>query len=242
MTIMQDTLKLRDSRVKMIAHRGVSGLERENTAAAFVAAGNRSYWGIETDVHRSADGAYIIIHDDDTGRVADASLSVEGSDFAALQALTLRDMDGQPRRDLTLPLLAEYSRICRKYGKVSVLELKNHFAPEQVAEIVDIVRAAGWLEHTVFISFDLDNLISLRSLLPDQPAQYLVGADRPDLLETLIRYRLDLDILHTALTPELVQRVHAAGRLVNVWTVNDLSDAQRMADWGVDCITSNIIE
>ena len=39
---MQDTLKLRDSRVKMIAHRGVSGLERENTAAAFVAAGNRS--------------------------------------------------------------------------------------------------------------------------------------------------------------------------------------------------------
>ena len=33
----------------MIAHRGVSGLELENTCAAFVAAGNRSYFGIETD-------------------------------------------------------------------------------------------------------------------------------------------------------------------------------------------------
>ena len=37
--------------VKMIAHRGVSGLERENTCPAFVAAGVKSYYGIETDVH-----------------------------------------------------------------------------------------------------------------------------------------------------------------------------------------------
>lgn len=239
---MQDTLKLRDSRVKMIAHRGVSGLERENTAAAFVAAGNRSYWGIETDVHRTADGAYVIIHDDDTRRVAEVSLPVEGSSLAQLQALTLRDMDGLPRRDLVLPMLAEYSRICRRYGKVSVLELKNHFAPEQVAEIVAIVREAGWLEETVFISFDLDNLISLRRLLPDQPAQYLVCREAPDLLDTLIRHRLDLDMDYKALTPDLVRRVHAAGRLVNVWTVNDPDDARRLADWGVDYITSNIIE
>ena len=133
---MQDTLKLRDSRVKMIAHRGVSGLERENTAAAFVAAGNRSYWGIETDVHRTQDGAYVIIHDDDTRRVADENLPVEGSTLHQLRTLTLKDMDGLPRQDLVLPLLPEYSRICRKYGKVSVLELKNHFAPEQVAEIL----------------------------------------------------------------------------------------------------------
>ena len=239
---MQDTLKLRDSRVKMIAHRGVSGLERENTAAAFVAAGNRSYWGIETDVHRTADGAYVIIHDDDTRRVADVDMPVEGSSLAQLQSLTLRDMDGQSRRDLVLPGLSEYSRISRKYGKVSVLELKNHFAPEQVAEIVEIVRAAGWLEETVFISFDLDNLISLRHLLPDQPAQYLVCEEAPGLLDTLTRYRLDLDMDYTALTPDLVRRVHDAGRLVNVWTVNELADARRLADWGVDYITSNIIE
>ena len=239
---MQDTLKLRDSRVKMIAHRGVSGLERENTAAAFVAAGNRSYWGIETDVHRTRDGAYVIIHDDGTGRVAEENLPVEGSALMQLQALTLRDMDGLLRRDLVLPLLPEYSRICRKYGKVSVLELKNHFTPEQVAEIVAIVREAGWLGETVFISFDLENLISLRLLLPDQPAQYLVCRETPDLMDTLTRYRLDLDMDCTALTPDLVRRVHAAGRLVNVWTVNDLDDARRLADWGVDYITSNIIE
>ena len=240
---MKDTLRLNiENKPRMIAHRGQSGLEPENTASAFVAAGNRTHFGVETDVHRTADGQFIIIHDDDTRRVADMNLPVEGSALRQLQALTLRDMDGQARRDLVLPGLSEYSRICRKYGKASVLELKNHFTPEQVAEIVAIVREAGWLRETVFISFDLENLISLRQLLPDQTAQYLVCRETPDLLDTLTRYRLDLDMDYKALTHDLVRRVHDAGRLVNVWTVNDLADARRLADWGVDYITSNIIE
>ena len=61
-----DTIKIDKNNVKLIAHRGVSGIERENTAAAFVAAGNRSYYGIETDVHVTKDGKFVIIHDDDT--------------------------------------------------------------------------------------------------------------------------------------------------------------------------------
>ena len=43
---MQDTIHVNLPGVKMVAHRGVSGLERENTCAAFVAAGNRSYFGV----------------------------------------------------------------------------------------------------------------------------------------------------------------------------------------------------
>ena len=64
-----NTVKIEKQNTRLIAHRGVSGIERENTAAAFVAAGNRGYYGIETDVHVTKDGKYIIIHDDDTKRV-----------------------------------------------------------------------------------------------------------------------------------------------------------------------------
>ena len=42
-------------KTRMIAHRGASCLECENTAAAFIAAGNRSYWGMETDIFRTID-------------------------------------------------------------------------------------------------------------------------------------------------------------------------------------------
>lgn len=58
-----NTIKIKSDSVKIIAHRGLSGLERENTYPAFVAAGNRSYFGIETDIHKTKDGKFIIIHD-----------------------------------------------------------------------------------------------------------------------------------------------------------------------------------
>ncbi len=48
-----DTIKIEKKNTLMVAHRGVSGLEKENTLAAFVAADNRSYYGVETDVHRT---------------------------------------------------------------------------------------------------------------------------------------------------------------------------------------------
>lgn len=70
---MHNTEKVNLANVQMIAHRGVSGLERENTNAAFIAAGNRSYYGIETDVHRTKDGHYVIFHDDNMLRLTGIS-------------------------------------------------------------------------------------------------------------------------------------------------------------------------
>ena len=66
-----DTVKLSAaSKPLMVAHRGCCSLETENTAPAFVAAGNRSYWGVETDVRTTADGGFIILHDETTARVS----------------------------------------------------------------------------------------------------------------------------------------------------------------------------
>ena len=242
---MKDTLHLNSDKVLMVAHRGLSGIELENTASAFVAAGNRSYYGIETDVHRTGDGQFVVIHDDTTKRVGIDNLVVEETTYETLRALHLVDKDGQRgRNDLRIPSLLEYTQICKKYGKVSVLELKNHFEDEDIDKIIEIVRAQEHLQDTIFISFDLPNLIYLRSVLPEQPAQYLVGGFTGEVLEALKKYSLDLDMNYRSvtMTKELVDRLHAEGILINVWTVDRLEDAQRMVEYGVDFITSNIIE
>jgi len=125
-----------------------------------------------------------------------------------------------------------------------VLELKNHFEPADVDRIIEIIRAEEWLENTIFISFDLDNLIYLRSVLPEQPAQYLISKFTDELMDILIKNNLDLDIYFNAegFTAERVKALHEAGKKVNVWTVDKLEDAARMIEFGVDFITSNIIE
>lgn len=240
---MYDTLKIERSNVRMVAHRGLSGLEKENTASAFVAAGNRSYYGVETDVHVTADGQFIIIHDDTTKRVGLDDMIVEECTFETLRKIRLCDMDGKRgRNDLCLPSLQEYIRICKKYQKICVLELKNAFSAKDIERMVQQIRDEDYLDHVVFISFHLENCICLRSLLPQQKIQFLIF-DYPDWLDdTLKKYRLDLDIYFGNLTKEHLDALHAEGIEVNVWTVDGLEDARRLADWGVDYITSNIIE
>lgn len=238
-----DTLHLVPPKPCMIAHRGCSGLEMENTCAAFVAAGNRSYFGIETDVHVTADGQFIVIHDDTTGRVAEKDLPVEGSNYDALRALALKDRDGKTgRRDLMLPSLEEYIGICKKYEKISVLELKNHMEPGDIDRIISLIREMGWLENTIFISFDLPNVLYVRRKLPDQKVQFLVETKIPDLMTILKENDLDLDMDVRLTTADLVRDVHAIGHKINVWTVNTLEEAKKLTEWGVDYITSNIIE
>lgn len=238
-----NTIKINHEGVMMVAHRGVSGLELENTHAAFVAAGNRSYYGIETDVHVTLDGKFICFHDDTTGRVAIDNMVVEETTFDTLRNLILADKDGKKgRNDLRMPTLQEYIQICKKYEKIAVLELKNTFAREDIVKIIDIIRSEEYLDKVTFISFSLDNMIALRELLPDQPLQYLTKEYSEELVETLCKYHLDLDIKFIALNAENIANLHAHGIKVNCWTVNEAEDANRLIADGIDFITTNILE
>lgn len=241
--MMSDTVKIDKRSTKLIAHRGLSGIEKENTNSAFVAAANRSYYGIETDVHKTADGKYVIIHNNTTAESAIDSLTVEDSTYDTLRSLIFVDKDGKKgRSDLRMPSLEEYLGVCVKYRKHAVLELKNEFDPDSIAEICKIIDECGSSESITVISFCLSNLIALRSIRSDIPEQYLVSSFSDEVFENLSKYSLGLDIYHAALTPEIVGRCHAAGFEVNCWTVDSPEKAEELIGMGVDYITTNILE
>lgn len=238
-----NTVKFDKKETKIIAHRGLSGIEKENTNAAFVAAGNRSYYGIETDVHKTLDGKYVVFHDDTTGRVAIDDMEVEKTTFDCLRNLLLTDIDGKKgRSDIRIPTLQEYISICKKYEKVAVLELKNAFTEDEVYEIVDIIKDLGYLPNVVFISFCLENLIFLRKKYPEQEAQFLIDNYEPWLLDTLKEHNLDLDIKYTSLNADNMKELHDAGIKVNCWTCDDPAAGENLASLGIEFITSNILE
>ena len=132
-----DTIKINKGNAQIVAHRGLSGLERENTASAFVAAGNRSYFGIETDVRVTADGNFVLLHDDDVVRCGGDYIIPEKSTLQTIQSVQLYDMDGKRGRvDLRIPELVDYLRICKRYNKVGVLEFKGYFSVENMEKVV----------------------------------------------------------------------------------------------------------
>jgi len=238
-----DTIKINKGNVKMIAHRGLSGIEKENTNAAFVAAGNKSYFGIETDVHKTVDDKYVIIHDFDTARVAIDNVSVENSTFDFLRTIQLIDKDGKKgRTDLRIPSLEEYIQLCKKYEKVSVLELKGSYTKDNINQIVDIIKGEEYLDNVIFISFSLQNLINLKENFPNQPAQFLTVDFTDDLIDTLIKYNLDLDIYYDRLNEDNVKALKEANIEINAWTCDNKEAGERLVKLGVDYITSNILE
>ena len=229
--------------VKMIAHRGLSGLMLENTVPAFELAGQHSYYGIETDVHVTKDGQFIIVHDDTLKRIAGLDMCVEETDYETLRALRFKDVYGDSEEEnMYLPSLEEYISICKKYDKQAILELKNKMEPHEVLAIAAAVTEYGWFDRTTFISFSGENLVELRKGYPQADAQFLVEDATEEEIEFMLEHHLGGDLRWSCVTRKIVKRLHNAGLKVNCWTVNGKECARILKGYGVDFITSNILE
>ena len=241
-----NTIKINSNGVKMVAHRGLSGIEKENTCPAFVAAGNRSYFGIETDVHVTKDGKFVIIHDETTKRVSlgENNVNVEECDYSEVEKIVLPDLDGTTnRQDIRIPLLKDYIKICKKYEKICVLEIKNHFEERYMEKMIDEIKELEYIDNVIFISFDFENCVNVKKRLPQNDVQFLtLNKITSELLEKLCKNNLDLDIYYKHLNAENIELLHSKGIKVNGWTCDDKDDAEKLVSYGVDFITSNILE
>ncbi len=231
-----DTIKINHSDTKMVAHRGVSKIEPENTLAAFELAGKKSYFGIECDVNVTKDKKYVINHDFSLLRTYGVDKNIE--------ELTLNELKEIKNlvNNAPVPEYSEYLEICKKYSKIAVVELKGVYTEEELKGVIEETKKVDYLENVVFIAFDLINLIKLREMLPKQKMQFLTNVYNENILDALNRYSLDLDIYCKVLTKEIIDEVHANGHIVNTWTVDDKEMGEEFASFGVDMITSNILE
>jgi glycerophosphoryl diester phosphodiesterase len=239
-----DTIKINKGNAQIVAHRGLSGLERENTASAFVAAGNRSYFGIETDVRPTADGHFVLLHDDNPVRCGGDMLIPEQSTLQTIQSVQLFDVDGKRGRvDLRIPEMVDYLRICKRYDKVCVLEFKGYFSVENMEKVVEIVKAEYTLDKMIFISFSFENLLNLRKVCPESHCQFLTGEFKDEIIEMLKEHKMGIDIWSNALDEEWkVKKLLDEGIEVNTWTVDNKELAEKLISWGVQYVTSNILE
>lgn len=238
-----DTTKCQKYSTKIIAHRGLSGLECENTAAAFIAAGQRSHFGIETDIHKTIDGYFVCCHDSSPYRVSDKDLVIEQSTLAEVEEIRLYERGSREARGyLRIPRLSDYISICKKYGKHCVPEIKGKMTKEMLENVTAQFASENMLESTTFIAFDFENLEIIRKILPRQSVQLLTSEINDEIISLLVSNRMDIDVQYNALSEENVRKLHENGIKINCWSVNDKSSAEKLSVWGVDYITSDILE
>ncbi len=238
-----NTIKINSKNTKMIAHRGLSGIEAENTNAAFIAAGNRSYYGIETDIRKTKDGVYVANHDGNLKRIAGYDKIIEESTYDELRGIVLFDKDGRHKRnDLRIPTLEDYIKTCKRYDKQCVLELKSDFNIEDIKSIIDLIKMFDYLDRVTFISFYYDTLLRVRKIYPKSSVQLIFREITEDIIAKIEKDKFDVDIRYTSLTKAEVEMFHQLGSKINCWTVDEKAIAEKLIEMGVDFITSNILE
>ena len=125
---------------------------------------------------------------------------------------------------------------------IGIVQEDDYLTDEEIAEIIRRIEAFDYLAGITFISFSYDNLLKVRAIRPEATCQFLTGDASDEMIARLVGDKLDLDVHHSALTEERIAALHAAGIRVNCWTVDEKERAEQLAAWGVDYITSNILE
>ena len=227
-----------NDKTAIVAHRGFWNCEAagfaENSIASLKAAQDNGFWGSEFDVHITADDVVLVFHNDDVDGVR-----IDTSEAAAFAEHSLANGE-------KIPTLDEYLTQGEQSDKtVLVLELKAEITMEREDALIDkcieALEAHGLLDpsRVVFISFSKYICDRIAAELPEFVNQYLEGDFTPEELAGDGINGLDYYEKHIDKDESMVERAHALGMSVNVWTVNNPESMQKYIELGVDAITTN---
>lgn len=195
-----------------VGHRGVMGVEPENTLRSFRRAEQAGLDQVELDLHLSKDGALVVMHDAAVDRTTDGS--------GRIRDLTLdeiRTFDaGLGER---VPVFEE---VLDAVSRPIQAEIKDAAAARALAAVL---RERGALGRVSVLSFHDEALAEIRQLLPEVPTVLVANRLGPDIVpraQAVGARLVSLDL--TRLSLELVRRCHDAGIAVMAWTVNSAQD------------------
>ncbi|MGI8574994.1 MAG: glycerophosphodiester phosphodiesterase [Egibacteraceae bacterium] len=218
-----------------IAHRGGSTDGTENSLAAFRRAAALGYRYLETDVHLTADGVLVALHDDRLDRTTDSSGAIGELSWETVRAARIGGREPVPRFAELLEELPRARFVVDPKADAAVKPLRA------------AVRDAGAQERVCIGSFEQDRLRAARRALPEvctsmgpwevrllrAAAWGLLPAravPRRACVVQVPEWYNDIRLVDAA----LVGLAHRLGMQVHVWTVNDRSRMHALLDLGVD--------
>lgn len=246
---------IQSKRPLIIAHRGHSAAEPENTLLSFRRALASKADLVELDYHHSRDGVLTVIHDYTLDRTTDATrrwggtnLAVESFEFAKMRELNAASWRGPNFPPTPLPSLEEALDTIQK-GSVTLIERKNGDA----AACVALLRRKHLVNRAVVQAFDWQYLEDYHRLEPTQVlgglgpwgsyrGQKLSDADKvlsARWVDEAKRVGARVVVWNKQVTPEAVQYAHTAGVDVWVYTIDDPGVMKSLVAMGVDGIITN---
>lgn len=222
-------------RPRVWAHRGDSAHAPENTMLAFDKAAAAGADGIELDVRFDADKNVVVFHDSELERLCKRGGTMETTSAADRAKLRV---SGEP-----VPTLAEVLHAFDLEIDVEIKANKVGREGELAAATAKVIKDSGREDQILVSSFDPFILLQVHRHLPAIGLAHIFAEDqtlavRRGWIGTVIGVSI-VHPEHTLVTEDSVKRWHTAGRPINVWTVDDAAELERLARLGVDGVFAN---
>lgn len=236
---------------KIYGHRGAMGEYPENTMLAFQKAIDAGVDGLEIDVHLTKDGEVVVIHDEHVDRTTDGSGAVKDMNFHTLRRLSAgRNFEAFEKYDSVIwtqeriPTLDEVMGLVAHRAVELNIELKtNVFEYEGIERKVhDIVEGHGYSDRVIYSSFHLPSILRMKAIDPEARIAWLTS--KVPLWPIDQMEDLSLEALHVGYKSILKYPKRIAGieDRIRVWTVNEVWEAEKLLDHGVQTLMTNYPE
>jgi glycerophosphoryl diester phosphodiesterase len=224
-------------RPRIVAHRGASFEAPENTLAAFKRAWALGVEAVELDVHLTADGEVVVIHDPTTLRTAGVDRRVAEQTLAELKALDVGAWKHIKYKGERIPTLAQ-ALATIPARRTMFVEIKSGI--ETAPAIAGVIRSAQPTSVSIALQgFDPEALGALAAQVPEAPAYWTVDPPRDAkdhvqpypltvIAETKQHGFAGLALDYRGVTAELVAAAASADLSLDVWTLNETA---LLAEW-----------
>lgn len=225
----------------VVAHRGDSQNAPENTLAAFALAAAHGAEMVEFDVHPSADGEVMVIHDDKVDRTTDGRGEVQRLTAAQLRELSAGAWFSPRYRGERVPTLDEVLDLCRARRVVPMIEVKSRRrrSPDLGLRIVAALQRHGLAERAVVICRELGRVEEVHGASPATPICYVTYTKRQAMGATRLAGVRGVDCYWKSLSSRLLEQLRAASFFLTPWTVNRPRDMDRLLQLGCEAIITD---
>lgn len=225
------------------AHRGDRATAPENTVPAFEAAVLSGSDFLETDVQLTADGYPILMHDTTVDRTTSGSGAVADLTLAEIRTLDAGSWYAPAFTGVQVPMWDDFLDILtRAPGVTALVELKHEWTSDDVEKLLGGIYFHGVQDRIVFAAFSPGTLTALHDTAPAIPRVLIRRVLPIDPVEVAQRFdAIAIMTRSSALkdSPDAVERMHAAGLGLVLYTLNTDDRWGEALAYGVDGIITD---
>ncbi|RKQ85856.1 glycerophosphoryl diester phosphodiesterase [Mycolicibacterium mucogenicum 261Sha1.1M5] len=226
----------------IISHRGAAALAPENTLAAMRIAFDQGVDFVEADLHLTADGVPVLMHDPTVDRTTTGTGPVANLTLAQIQGLDAGSWFDGAFAGERVPTLEAFLDELAPTNSRALIELKGSWNDEQVAAAVAMLDARYLMDRVAFESFEIDNLERLAVLAPNYARVMLTREWNRPTLELAAALNISAVGARVSVFEAdfaLVEEARVLGIGTMVYTLNTVKQWKQARSHGIDLVITD---